>query len=205
MTKSVADRATETNIHLILDMSGSMASIGQKEVLGSANKYITDVKKSLPEATIEVVVFDTEYEQVIASTKVSEVRKLLTKDYNPRGLTALYDAMGKTATAAKTGRNLFVVLTDGQENSSHEFTSELLKKLIKRSEKAGNQFIFLGANQDVVLEAGKIGIQPSAVKGYFATAAGYAGATAVASNATIDWAAGKSVNLGNSSSTADPV
>lgn len=189
----------DTNIHLILDMSGSMSSIGQQEVLGSANKYLKEVKKSSPDAFVEVVVFDTEYEQVIKPTRASSVRKLTPDDYSPRGMTALYDAMGKTATASKTGRNLFVVLTDGEENSSHEFNAESLKRLIKKSEKDGNQFIFLGANQDVILEAGKIGIAPHLTFNYVGTAKGYAGATTVASTATSDWASGKEVDLGNTS------
>lgn len=191
-----------TNIHLILDMSGSMSTIGQKEVLGSANKYIREVKKSTPNATIEVVVFDTAYEQVIAPTPVSTVRKLTEQDYKPRGMTALYDAMGKTAGAAKTGRNLFVVLTDGQENSSHEFNAESLKSLIKKREKAGDSFLFLGANQDVILEAGKIGIRPQWTFNYVGTASGYAGASGIASAATSDWASGKDVDLQNNNTVS---
>jgi len=178
----------QTNINLILDMSGSMDAIGQEEVIGSANKYIAEVKKTSPTARINVIRFDDQYESVLEDEELKTVRKLTKADYLPRGMTALYDAIGKTVQNAPIGANLFVILTDGLENASKEYTSAaMVKKIIKKAEKAGHQFVFLGANQDAILSAKVIGIGANNVATYKGTSAGYSGATAVASNITSSW------------------
>lgn len=177
----------QTNIHLILDMSGSMISIGQKEVVGSVNEYIKEVKKTSPGALLNVIRFDTEYEPFIENEPI-KTAKVTEADYAPRGMTALYDAIGKTVQNAPLGLNLFVILTDGLENASKEFTkADMLKKLIKKAEKAGHQFVFLGANQDAILSANAIGIGANNTATYTGTSAGYTGATAVAANITSTW------------------
>lgn len=165
-----------------------MDAIGQEEVIGSANKYIAEVKKTSPTARINVIRFDDQYESVLENEELKTVRKLTKADYIPRGMTALYDAIGKTVQNAPIGVNLFVILTDGLENASKEYTSSaMVKKIIKKAEKAGHQFVFLGANQDAILSAKAIGIGANSTATYKGNFAGYAGATAVASNITSSW------------------
>ena len=88
----------------------------------------------------------------------------------PRGSTALLDAVGrainetgerltKMPEADRPGLVIFVIVTDGEENASHEFSKARVKKMIQRQQTKYNwQFTFLGAEQDAFTEAGGMGI-----------------------------------------------
>lgn len=99
----------------------------------------------------------------------------------PRGMTALLDAVGRAINEAgcrlaaipedqRPGLVVFVIVTDGQENSSHEFTRAQIKEMIERQQSVYSwQFTFLGANQDAFAEAGSLGISPAAAANYVPT------------------------------------
>src|SRR5207253_953347 len=100
-------------------------------------------------------------------------------DFEPRGTTPLYDAIGRSVTLAQgractpDGSNeqpLVVVLTDGLENASHEYTHAQIFDLIKAKESAGWIFTYLGANQDAYAVGGAIGINAGATQNYVADA-----------------------------------
>ena len=121
--------------------------------------------------------FDTEYEFLHRGVPIQNVSRY---ELAPRGMTALLDAVGrainetgerlaKMAEPDRPGLVIFVVMTDGQENSSKEFSKPQIKKMIERQQSEYDwHFTFLGANQDAFAEAGGMGIHDSGVADYAA-------------------------------------
>jgi Mg-chelatase subunit ChlD len=158
-----------TDITLIVDRSGSMQAV-REDAEGGVNAFIAQQAKEPGEALLTLVQFDTQYEFLHKGTPISQV-----PEYHlvPRGMTALLDAVGRAINetgerlakmdeAQRPGLVVFVVMTDGQENSSREFTKDQIKQMIEhQQEKYRWHFTFLGANQDAFAEAGAMGIQPS--------------------------------------------
>ncbi|PXX67074.1 hypothetical protein DFR70_103830 [Nocardia tenerifensis] len=147
-----------TLIAVLLDRSGSMQSI-KSDTEGGFGAFIEEQRK-LPK-TIEVTLarFDTEYECVYTNRPIAEVPAL---ELQPRGMTALYDAVGRLVTDVgaelakrpeqeRPGTVIVVVLTDGHENSSKEWTHSAVKSLITQQQEVYDwNFLFLGANMDAV-------------------------------------------------------
>ena len=103
------------------------------------------------------------------------------KEYTPGGMTALMDAIGTTITKVekydgineKNNKVLFVIITDGQENDSKEYTKDTIKRMISdKQEKDGWEFVFLGANIDAASEAKSIGVKTENAAKYKNTDAG---------------------------------
>jgi hypothetical protein len=87
---------------------------------------------------------------------------ILGENFKPRGGTALFDAIGKTIEDLNTDRDVvFVIITDGEENSSREYKREAIMKMIETQTEAGWKFLFLAANQDAIKAGGSIGIKAS--------------------------------------------
>lgn len=159
-----------TDITLVVDRSGSMQAI-QSDAEGGINAFIADQAKEPGEVLLTLVQFDTEYEFVHRGVPASQVPK---NRLIPRGSTALLDAVGRAIN--ETGERLskmpeserpslvvFVVMTDGEENSSKEFKKTQIKAMIERQQQDYNwQFTFLGANQDAFAEAADLGIGAAA-------------------------------------------
>ena len=156
----------KTDITLVVDRSGSMESI-KEDAEGGVNAFIREQADETGEAFLTLVQFDTEYEFVHQGVPIGQVPKYTLE---PRGSTALLDAVGRAI--LETGQRLakmleadrpslviFVVMTDGQENSSTEFTKAKIKSMIEHQQKSYNwHFTFLGANQDAFDEAEQMGI-----------------------------------------------
>lgn len=167
---------SKTHIAFVLDMSGSMGTIEEATKEGTA-QYIKTLKKDSPESRFNLTIFDTVFEKWIVDTPMSEIKpNKAIENYKPRGMTALMDAVGKTVSemepkVTKDDKAVVVVMTDGQENSSKEFTREQIFKLVKKLEKKGNwTFVYLGANVDAYAEAQKYGILAGNVASYSSTA-----------------------------------
>jgi len=154
-----------TDITLVVDRSGSMAA-RQSDAQGGINTFIKDQKKADGEAALTLVQFDTDYEVVMDGVPIEEVGKY---QLMPRGATALLDAVGKAITVtqeriramAKTDRPglvVFVIVTDGEENSSREWDRPRVKALIEKRTAKGWQFVFLGASPEAFAEAGRMGV-----------------------------------------------
>ena len=155
-----------SDITVIADRSGSM-SVCRDEAENGINHFIDDQKKQSGEATFSLVHFDTEYEFAHRAVPIQTVPHYTLV---PRGMTALLDAVGRAinetgnrlseiAEADRPGLVVFVIVTDGQENSSHEFTKAQIKGMIDRQQRDyAWQFTFLGANQDAFAEAHALGI-----------------------------------------------
>ena len=159
-----------THIAVLLDRSGSMGDI-KDDAIGGFNCFLKEQKAAGANATLTLVQFDTESTDVVhESMPILEVPDLNHQTFQPRGGTPLLDALGQTIDS--TGRALaaipeanrpnkvvFVVITDGQENSSHQHTKASVKERIDHQSSRYNwQFVFLGANQDAFDEAGAVGI-----------------------------------------------
>ena len=159
-----------THIAVLLDRSGSMESI-KAETISGFNFFLNEQKKSGANASLTLVQFDTQETEIVHEAKpVQSVPELNADTYQPRGGTPLLDALGETISS--TGRTLavvpeanrpdkvvFVIITDGQENSSHKFSKTQIKEMLEHQTNVYKwQFIYLGANQDAFAEAGSMGI-----------------------------------------------
>lgn len=158
-----------TELVFILDRSGSMGGL-ESDTIGGFNSMMDKQRKEPGKALITTVLFDNKYEVIHDRFPMEMVRPLTEKDYYARGCTALLDAVGKTID--KIGRIqkylpeeeraekvIFVIITDGLENSSREYSYKHLQEMIDHQKKKYNwEFIFLGANMDAVAEAKKFGI-----------------------------------------------
>ena len=190
-SKTEVSVSTALNVAFVLDMSGSMGAIRSAAVEG-ANQYILDLQKDEEANTTRLtfVCFDTQYEVWFENEPVLDVQ-FVGDRYQPRGGTALYDAIGTTilrmdAAGHSDEKHLVVILTDGYENASREHNAASLSALIKAYEARGNwTFVYLGANDaDVTATAGAIGVQEGNAAFYSATADSVPVAMAAVSNVT---------------------
>lgn len=154
----------DTHVGFILDMSGSMGVIKNATKEGTV-AYIKTLKKEAPDARFNLTIFDTVFEKWVVDQPISALKATKTiEKYEPRGGTALLDAVGQTVNGmkkivGKEDKAVVVIMTDGQENSSKEYTRQQIFELVKKLEKTGRwTFVYLGANVDSYAEAGAIGI-----------------------------------------------
>jgi len=175
-----AETDMKTLICLILDRSGSMSG-RESDVINGANGFI-DKQKALPDpASIALVRFDSEgIERFRAMAPLAECAPITEEDYQPRGGTPLLDAVGQTIMALEGDwrreqpeRAIVVIVTDGLENASREYTKAKVKELIEARQASGKwAFIYLGANVDAFAEGGALGIAAANTAGYVNSAAG---------------------------------
>lgn len=153
----------------ILDRSGSMRGL-EADTIGGFNGLIEQQKEVPGEVHITTVLFDDAYELLHDHTLLKEVSPLSGETYYVRGTTALLDAVGKTITKVAhrvrqtkqetSPKVLVVIMTDGMENASSEYSYSVVKSLIDTYQnEAGWEFLFLGANIDAAKAAESIGIR----------------------------------------------
>lgn len=154
-----------THISVLLDRSGSMQSI-KDDTEGGFAAFLEEQKKQSGEASIELRQFDTQYEQVYPPTPIFHAPAL---QLVPRGSTALLDAMGKSINETKQWLSslpddlvpenvVFVIITDGYENASREWSKKDVFDLVTSQTEAGWTFLYLGANQDAIQAGADMGI-----------------------------------------------
>lgn len=152
----------------ILDRSGSMEGL-ESDTIGGFNSMLSKQKREEGEANVTTVLFDDQVEIIHDRFPIAAVKPLTDDDYYVRGLTALLDAVGSTVKKIENTQKrlpdemkaenvIFVITTDGQENSSSEYTVKMVRKMISEHQEQGWQFIFMGANMDAVTEAENLGI-----------------------------------------------
>ncbi len=166
-----------TELVFILDKSGSMSGL-EKDTIGGYNSFLEKQKEEKGECLISTVLFDNTYELLHDRIDIRAVSPITEKEYCVGGSTALLDAMGRTinkignaqkhtAEEYRAEKVLFVIITDGEENSSREYSSDKVKAMIERQkEKYGWEFIFLGANIDAVETAARFGIANNRAQTY---------------------------------------
>ncbi len=150
-----------SSIVFVMDKSGSMISMGNEPIDGLNNFY--EEQKKVCDFNSTLIFFNEKVSFIYKDKTSKELVNITSKDYIPSGMTALYDAIGKGIDyqrSIKTDNVIFVILTDGLENSSQEYTKESIRKLIEKMETEHNwKFIYLGANQDSFAVGGGLGIR----------------------------------------------
>ena len=172
-----------TELVFILDRSGSMSGL-ESDTIGGFNAMIEKQKKEEGEAYVSTILFDNVSEVLHDRVSLKRIPKMTKKDYTVRGCTALIDAIGG---AIKHIRNIhkyarpedvpahtmFIITTDGQENASHLFSSDEVKKMIEHQKaEYGWEFLFIGANIDAVETAACFGIERNRAVNYNADSKG---------------------------------
>lgn len=165
-----------THITVILDRSGSMQSI-KSDIIGGFNTFLKQQKEVPGKATLTLVQFDTgnPYEVVHNYKPLQEIPELNDKTFVPRGGTPLLDCLGrgindlsehinKLTNDQKPDKVFFIIITDGQENSSREFKKSDIVKLIDEKKNKDNwEFLFLSADLDAIGDARLYGINQTNV------------------------------------------
>lgn len=166
-----------TEIVFILDRSGSMSGL-EADTIGGYNSLIAKQKKEEGEAIISTVVFDDVCEVLHDRVELDRIQPMTEKEYFVRGCTALLDAIGgaihhignvhKYAREEdRPEKTLFIITTDGQENSSRHYSYKKVKHMVENQKKKfGWEFLFLGANIDAIAEAARFGINADRAVNY---------------------------------------
>jgi hypothetical protein len=129
-----------TDVTVILDRSGSMEAIAS-DVIGGFDRFLADQSGQPGECNLTLVQFDDRYEVVYGVQPIEKAPRLTSTTFQPRGSTALLDAIGRTidATGARLAempeegcpdRILIVIITDGLDNASTDFTPERVFSMI---------------------------------------------------------------------------
>lgn len=172
-----------TELVFILDRSGSMQSL-TSDTIGGFNSLIEKQRRETGECLVSTVLFNNNSAVLHDRKPLSEICEMTTSQYSAHGNTALIDAIGaaihhignihKYARSEDVPQHtLFVIITDGMENSSHMYTSDKVKQMIERQKtKYGWEFLFIGANIDAVETAQSFGISGDRAVDYLADSEG---------------------------------
>ena len=167
---AIKDGKTHVFNLIILDESGSMSAIEQAARSG-CNEVLSGIRKAQQEhaelaQTVSLLPFNTGEMKFIYENTPAEQTKDITNEYDPNGCTALYDAMGFALTRLEKETDKYddavgsvTIITDGEENSSIEFTGKMVYDLVERLKAKGWTFAFMGANQDVMKVAQSLNIK----------------------------------------------
>jgi len=159
-----------TEMVFVIDRSGSMTGL-EDDTIGGFNSTIKKQKEEEGEAKVTTILFDNRYEVLHDRFDLNQIGEMTSDEYYTRGTTALLDALGRAIRkTVNVQRHLpeeeraenvvFVVITDGYENSSREYSYRDIRHMVKKEqEKYGWEFLFLGANIDAVAEGGRMGFR----------------------------------------------
>lgn len=156
----------------VMDRSGSMSG-SEDDTIGGFNSFIERERANGLNTRVTTILFDDQYEVLYTRKDINDVGKLTRDEYWVRGCTALLDAIGKTINTLDKeidNKILFVIMTDGMENSSREYTKEQVKNIINSHDW---EFIYIGADIDSYSEASSIGIRRSRVANHSKTKSGF--------------------------------
>jgi uncharacterized protein YegL len=162
------NKMKHTEIVFVIDASGSMSHL-VGDTIGGFNGFIENQKAIEGKATLTTVLFDSTWRILHDGVDIHEIKPMTTSDYVASGMTAMLDAIGEVINrvqdrhdelgSEKPDNVLFVITTDGEENSSKKFKKSQIEKMIKHQTNGHCwKFMFLGANMDAVKEAESIGI-----------------------------------------------
>jgi len=168
----------KTDISVLLDRSGSMQSI-KADTIGGFNEFLKAQKELPGEATLTLVQFDSGgYDRVIDAKPIVQAEPLTDATFLPRGNTPLLDSMARAiretgerlkvmADASRPEKVVMVIITDGEENSSREFSRDAVMAMVAHQRDTYKwEFIYLGANQDAIKAAASMGIPAAFAASY---------------------------------------
>ena len=150
-------------VTFVLDETGSM-QLCKRATISGFNEYVKTLGTKAKNVVLTLVKFNaTKVEMVYRVKKASDVPLLTEETYTPSEMTPLYDAIAKAVSDTEKSCNgsdvLFIIMTDGEENASKEYTKEKVLSLIGERKAKGWAFVYLGANQDSWEVAQSIGIK----------------------------------------------
>jgi hypothetical protein len=172
-----------TSINVIIDRSGSMLGLAA-DTIGSFNTFLTEQKAVPGEAAFTLCTFNTDYQLLHDFIKLETVPDLDAKAYRPSGGTALLDAVGTTIDSVgqklaampesdRPSKVIFLIITDGEENSSRRYTKEKIKAMVELQRNTYQwEFVFMGANIDAFSVGQSLGIAGNNSVTYEATKGG---------------------------------
>jgi uncharacterized protein YegL len=181
MTNTIPNTTFIQEVIAIIDRSGSMCGKEEDTIGGinSALKVLRNEKEDNTKINVSIKLFDHEEYLLIRSLNINRVRPITHSQYMPRGQTALLDALGNTLSyfmekklddPTSYDMCLIYVVTDGMENCSKFYNSDQIASQIKNAEENYNiKIVYLGANQDAIMEASKYGIAPERAMNYSET------------------------------------
>jgi hypothetical protein len=201
-----------TQIHLLLDETGSMQSI-REDTLGGLNRFIEEQQAAAEEEGTEIDMTLWTFNSRARETRfeavpIEEAGPLSPEDYAPRAQTPLIDASVETISLAEMraaeddpDQVVVALLTDGKENASAENTSEELEALIEKKREAGWEFVFLGVGIDAWDASRESGYASKAASTASADREEVSAALYSAAERVSDYASGKSdsVEIGDES------
>lgn len=194
-----------TELVFILDKSGSMAGL-EKDTIGGFNALIDKQRKLPGDVRVTTILFNQAYELLHDRIPLEGVAPLTETEYEVGGTTALLDAIGSaiqkisnaqngTIADQRADRIMFVITTDGMENSSCEYDYKKIHEMIAAKKKSSKwEFIFLGANIDAVATAKKFGVKEEFAVNYHADAEGTQLNYRVLNEAVSSFRTGKSID-----------
>lgn len=192
----------------IIDRSSSMGSMIDVAINGF-NEFLQEQQTIEGEALVSTMLFSTKFHNLYENLDIQDCKFLDRNNYQPGGMTALYDAIGKTIDneidqlgslpkEERPEKTLCVILTDGEENRSREFTREQIKEKISEMKEDFNwEFIFLAANEDASLTAEAMGISKGNSYAFTNSSTGLKDAYTAVSFATTSYRHSKSTKLDN--------
>ena len=175
--------AEPVQIICLLDCSASMEAL-TKDTIENYNSFLENLRKKSGKVEITTVLFSDDCEMLVKAIDLDRVPNLTSREYSTHGATALLDAVGSTIieTANRLEKNhicpakrrvLFLIMTDGEENTSKRFGMDAVKEIVENATNDyGWNFIFLGANIDAVSVASTLGIKSQHAMDYAYSSAG---------------------------------
>ena len=154
------------NIRVVLDRSGSMSNCVY-QTIDALNGYLIGLQEENTEGVVTVSLFDSQ--SIDIGVDKVQIKDLSPLDYSfltPRASTPLYDAIGagiyehSSYNATREDKKVLVIVTDGYENASREYTGEAIKKLVEEKEEAGWLIVYLGSDHDIYKQTRMMGIGP---------------------------------------------
>lgn len=171
-----------TELVFLLDRSGSMAGL-ETDTIGGYNSMLKKQQGQKGETLVTTVLFDDKYQLLHERVNLEDLKPVTEEDYFVRGSTALLDAIGmtiqkiaeaqkKAPPESRPSKTVLVIITDGMENASREYSYNRVRALIEKHKQLGWEFLFLAANIDAAETAGRFGIPPERTANYLADGAG---------------------------------
>lgn len=179
MKNSTPNSPKTTEIVLLLDRSGSMGPLRDATIRG-VNEFLDGQRVVSGEAFVSIYQFDHEFGAIYEAAPAGSAPPITEANYQPRGSTALLDAIGETVERTRLRvdcceddpRVVLAIMTDGLENASRRFGRRAVQRLLSACERQGWQILFLGANMDAVAEGRRMGLSVEKSASFDASPAG---------------------------------